>query len=111
MPPPWRHSYLVCMPDWHGWTGTSRVRILHRFICRISVSSRRLPLKFILGLIIGLAIIPLGVYAYFVSGNAPVATSADPMPFEKMLAHKALDARIAKEAPKTAPMAGDESNY
>jgi mono/diheme cytochrome c family protein len=68
-------------------------------------------LKFILGLIIGLAIIPLGVYAYFVSGNAPVATSADPMPFEKMLAHKALDARIAKEAPKTAPMAGDESNY
>ncbi|HZR57214.1 MAG TPA: cytochrome c [Terriglobales bacterium] len=68
-------------------------------------------MKFILGLIIGIIIVPLAVFAYFVSGNAPVATSADAMPFEKTLAHKALDARVAKEAPKTVPMAADESTY
>jgi mono/diheme cytochrome c family protein len=103
--------FLEFWPDWHGWRGTSRVRILHRFICRISASFRRLALKFVIGLVIGLAIVPLGVYAYFVSGNAPVATSAEAMPFEKMLAHKALDARVAKEAPKTVPLAADEGNY
>jgi thiosulfate dehydrogenase len=68
-------------------------------------------LKFILGLVIGLAIVPLAVFAYFVSGHAPVATSAEAMPFEKILAHKALDARVEKEAPKTVPMAADEANY
>jgi thiosulfate dehydrogenase len=68
-------------------------------------------LKFILGLILGMIIVPLAVVAYFVSGNAPVATSAQPMPFEKMLANKALAARVDKEAPKTVPMAADESTY
>jgi mono/diheme cytochrome c family protein len=32
------------------------------------------------------------------------------MPFEKMLAHKALSARIDKEMPKSAPIQGDEPN-
>jgi mono/diheme cytochrome c family protein len=32
------------------------------------------------------------------------------MPFEKMLAHKALDARIQKEMPKSVPIQGDETN-
>ena len=68
-------------------------------------------MKFILGLVIGLAIIPVAVFAYFASGHAPVATSAEAMPFEKMLAHKALDARVEKEAPKTVPMAADATNY
>jgi mono/diheme cytochrome c family protein len=68
-------------------------------------------LKFVLGLIIGIVIVPLAVVAYFVTGSAPVATSADAMPFEKTLAHRALDARVAKEAPKTVPMAADESTY
>ncbi len=39
-----------------------------------------------------------------------MATSAPPMPFEKLLAHKALDARIQKEMPKTAPIEITESN-
>lgn len=68
-------------------------------------------MKFVLGLIIGIVIVPLAVLGYFVSGNAPVATSADAMPFEKMLAHRALDARVAKEAPKTVPIAADETTY
>ena len=66
---------------------------------------------FFIGLIIGLIAVPLCVYLYFVTGRAPVATSAPAMPFEKTLAHAALDARIAKEMPKSVPVAADESNY
>lgn len=66
---------------------------------------------FVAGLIIGLAVIPLAVYFYFASGNAPVATSAPPMPFEKTLARMALHARIEKEMPKTVPIAADDAAY
>ncbi len=66
---------------------------------------------FIAGLVIGLILVPLAVYAYFVTGDAPVATSASPMPFEKTLAQKALNARVAKEMPKSVPIPATEPNY
>lgn len=66
---------------------------------------------FIFGFIIGLAAVPLAVYFYFISGSAPVATAAQAMPFERMLAHKALDARVEKEMPKSVPVAADETTY
>lgn len=66
---------------------------------------------FIVGLILGLLLIPLGVYFYFTTGSAPVATAAQAMPFEKMLAKKALNARVEKEAPKTVPIQADEAAY
>ena len=67
--------------------------------------------KFLVGLVLGLIAVPLVVYAYLASGNAPVATSAPPMPFERKLAHKALNAVIDKEMPKTVPVQGDEPNF
>jgi thiosulfate dehydrogenase len=66
--------------------------------------------KFVLGLIIGIIIVPLSVYLYFQTGMAPVATTAPPMPFEKMFARMALHARMDKEVPKTVPIQADESN-
>ena len=66
---------------------------------------------FIIGLILGVIAVPLSVYLYFVTGTAPVATSASPMPVEKMLANGALNARIAKEMPKTVPIPADEPNF
>lgn len=66
---------------------------------------------FIVGLILGLLLVPLGVYFYFVTGSAPVATSAQAMPFEKMLAKKALHARVDKEAPKEVPIQADNAAY
>ena len=39
-----------------------------------------------------------------------MATSAPPMPFEKMLAHQALNARIGREMPKVVPVEPDEPN-
>jgi thiosulfate dehydrogenase len=67
--------------------------------------------KFLIGLILGLIAIPAGVYFYFSSGTAPVATSAAPMPFEKTFARMALHARMEKEMPKSAPIPADEAAY
>jgi thiosulfate dehydrogenase len=64
---------------------------------------------FIFGVIIGIVLVSAGVYYYFASGMAPVATSAAAMPFEKMLARKALHARMEKEMPRTMPP-WDEAN-
>ncbi len=66
---------------------------------------------FIFGVIVTIVAIIAGVYFYFSSGSAPVATSAQAMPFEKMLANKALHARVEKEMPKTVPIAADDAAY
>ena len=66
---------------------------------------------FLIGLVIGLILVPLCVYIYFVTGGAPVATAASPMPFEKTLANGALHAHVDKEMPKTVPVPADESNF
>jgi thiosulfate dehydrogenase len=68
-------------------------------------------MKFLAGLILGLLVIPFGLYLYFSSGSAPVATTDSDLPFEHMLAHKALDARIAKDMPKTVPIQPNEANF
>lgn len=68
-------------------------------------------MKFIVGLLLGLALVPVGAYVYFTGGSAPVATSDGDMPFEKFLARKALHARIAKEMPKNVPIETSEANY
>jgi thiosulfate dehydrogenase len=67
--------------------------------------------KFVFGLVVGLIVIPVGVYMYFSTGSAPVATASDPMPFEKMLAGLALHARMGKEMPKSVPITADEAAY
>jgi thiosulfate dehydrogenase len=67
-------------------------------------------MKFLAGLILGLLVVPFGVYLYFSGGSAPVATTDSDMPFEHMLAHKALAARIAKDMPKTVPIQPTEAN-
>jgi thiosulfate dehydrogenase len=67
--------------------------------------------KFILGLIIGLLLIPAGAFLYVKSGRVPVATSAPPLPFEKKLAKMGLSAKIDKEAPKKDAFAPDEESY
>ena len=68
-------------------------------------------MKFLLGLIIGIIIVPLAVYAYFVTGSAPVATAARAMPFETSLAKKALRARVEKEAPNHPPVSAGPETY
>jgi mono/diheme cytochrome c family protein len=68
-------------------------------------------LKFILGVIVGILLVAGGAYFYFATGMAPVATTDNTMPFEGMMARKALHARIDKDMPKTVPIAADEAAY
>src|SRR3981081_4121938 len=65
----------------------------------------------VVGVILGGVAVVLGLYLYFATGHAPVATSAPPMPFEKKLAHQALNARVSREMQKTPPLQPDESNF
>ncbi len=68
--------------------------------------------SFVVGLILGLILVPAAVYLYFSTGSAPVATSAPPMPMEKTFARMALHAHMQKEMPKTAPpVSADEANF
>ena len=66
---------------------------------------------FLFGIVIGIVLVFVGVYFYFSTGSAPVATSDHPMPLEKTLANEALHARIDREMPKTVPIPADESAY
>ncbi len=68
-------------------------------------------MKFIVGLLLGLALVPFGAYLYFTGGAAPVATTDSDMPFERFFAKKALRARIAKDMPKSVPIQANEANY
>jgi thiosulfate dehydrogenase len=67
--------------------------------------------KFIAGLVLGLIIVPLGIYMYLTGSNAPVATTDSEMPLESFFAHKALNARIARDMPKIVPVPTTEANY
>jgi len=67
--------------------------------------------KFIVGLILGLLVVPFGLYLYLTGGGVPVATTDSDMPFENFFAHKALNARIAKDMPKNVPIQPSEASY
>lgn len=60
--------------------------------------------SFILGLIVGIVLLPAAAFLYIRFGYAPVATAAPPLPLERMLTSLALHAKIAKEAPKDSPV-------
>jgi len=65
---------------------------------------------FILGIIVGILIVVAAGYYYFASGMAPAAVADPLMPFERKMAHMALDARIEKQQAGTSPVSVDEPN-
>ena len=65
---------------------------------------------FVLGVLLTLLVGAATVYVYFARGMAPVATSAQAMPFEKRLARMALHARLQREMPHQVPMQPLEAN-
>jgi thiosulfate dehydrogenase len=56
--------------------------------------------KFLVGLILGLIALPILGAIYFLGGYAPAAVLDRPIPFERVIAGGALEARIRREAPK-----------
>jgi thiosulfate dehydrogenase len=67
-------------------------------------------MKFLIGVLFGLILLPAFVFVGLRFGYAPVATAAPPLPFEKALTGMALNARLAKEAPKQSPITATEAN-
>lgn len=67
-------------------------------------------MKFLLGLLIGIFVLPLCALFYIKMGYAPVATAAPMLPMERQVTSMALRARIAKEAPANAPVSATEEN-
>jgi len=66
--------------------------------------------KILFGVVVGICLPLLAGYWFVVSGGMPVATKGQPLPFERMLAHKALAAAIGPEASKPSPLPADEPN-
>jgi thiosulfate dehydrogenase len=76
-------------------------------VCSTSSASVSAPLErrkgtamkgFLVGLILGILIVPIALFFYIETGQAPAAASDAPLPFEKFLARGALHARIKREA-------------
>lgn len=65
----------------------------------------------ILGIVIGILLIFFGVYFYFSSGKAPVATKAPEMPFEHKLAHLAQEAYLDKQPHLRPPVPENEATF
>jgi mono/diheme cytochrome c family protein len=64
----------------------------------------------LLGIVLGVLAVAAGVYFYFSSGRAPVATAAAPMPFEKKFAKIGLQAYLARLPHPDAPVPTDDGN-
>ncbi len=65
----------------------------------------------VIGFLMGIAVLAGGLFYYFDSGRAPVATADPAMPFEKKLANLALNAHIENQHIPPSPVAADESNF
>src|SRR5580704_494532 len=65
----------------------------------------------VIGILVGILLVMGAGYFYFSTGRAPAAVTDPPMPFEKKLAHMALNAHIAREKIPDSPVAADEKNF
>jgi mono/diheme cytochrome c family protein len=66
--------------------------------------------RFLLGLVLGVLLLPAFGYLYLRTGRIPVETSASPLPFERRLAHMAINARIERNPPGNPPIQANEAN-
>jgi thiosulfate dehydrogenase len=67
-------------------------------------------MRFLLGFILGLVLVPLGLMIYLYYGQVPVAVTDPPFLMERSLAHRSLNARIDREAPKSSPIEPSPTN-
>ncbi len=65
----------------------------------------------VLGILLGILLVAAGVYLYFSTGHAPVATTDPPMPFERKFAHMGLNAYLDKLPHPEPQVPADETNF
>ena len=62
-------------------------------------------------MIAGIVLVPLAVLGWFDFGHPPVAVSDSPLPFERIITHVPLSARIHGEMVKNPPIQADDNNF
>ena len=67
-------------------------------------------LKFLLGLLLGLLLLPGAAWGWLRYGHPPVAVTDPQLPFEKQIVNVPLHARIDREMPAHAAMAASPAN-
>lgn len=67
--------------------------------------------RLILGILIGIILVPLVVLAYFKFGKVPVAVNDPPFPSEGLVTAVPLEARIDRELVKTPPVQPTEDAF
>jgi thiosulfate dehydrogenase len=67
-------------------------------------------MRFAIGFIIGLVLLPVLFFCYLRFGNPPVAVADSPFLFEKQLVHAPLHRRIARDMPKSVPIQPSADN-
>ncbi|HEY1159545.1 MAG TPA: cytochrome c [Terracidiphilus sp.] len=66
--------------------------------------------RVLLGIILGVILVPVAVLVWLHFGRVPVAVADPPLPQERLLTHIPLNARIDRELVKTPPIQADEDN-
>jgi thiosulfate dehydrogenase len=66
--------------------------------------------SFLLGLLIGLLVLPVSIAIYFKAGHPPVATGDPALPMEAAIVQVPLHARIDREMIKTPPVTPSATN-
>ena len=66
---------------------------------------------FVIGFVLAVVILASGFYCYFAFRHGTGRHWRSPMPFEKKLANKALNAHIEKQHVVQSPVAADEPNF
>jgi thiosulfate dehydrogenase len=68
-------------------------------------------MRFLFGIIIGILLVPAGIWAWVHYGSPPVAVTDAPLPKERVTTQAALQARIARDLPKVAGVDANEPTF
>jgi thiosulfate dehydrogenase len=68
-------------------------------------------IRFLFGILIGVLLLPAGVWVLLHYGRLPVAVADRSLPLEEKITHLALNARVEREQPMTTPVQADEKTF
>jgi thiosulfate dehydrogenase len=68
-------------------------------------------MRFLVGIVVGLLLVPCAVAFWLYKGNVPVAVDDPPLPQEGRITHVALDARINRDMIHRPPIQPDETVF
>jgi mono/diheme cytochrome c family protein len=68
-------------------------------------------IRLLLGIVLGVILVPVAVLAWFHYGKVPVAVADPPFPQERLITSVPLNARIDREMVKTPPVQANEETF